>query len=406
MTYPRIHLAVDNCFASKRWTRPAEWARVIREELGLECVEASADNECDPLYAPQDYLADWREQVARAQATTGIRVVNLYSGHGTYATLGLGHPDERIRTHILERWVRPMLDTAGALGAGLGFFAHAFDQATLGDRTQYGTAYADLVGMFSDIAAYAASRGVATVAVEQMYSPHQVPWTIGGAERLLSDVAASGDRAPFYVTIDTGHQCAQRRYPWPTYGMLKEWARGDAHHRVGRAPWLGPSSVRALVEQACATGGAAQDALLRQALEEAARYPHMFASYEDGDPYVWLERLGCYSPIIHLQQTDGASSSHRAFTVEHNRNGIIDPPHVLHALACACERSRQLTMPPPCEDIYLTLEVFSGTADTPDEILARMRESAAYWRRWVPHDGIRLDNLIDKKEREHARTAA
>lgn len=32
--YPKLYLAIDNCFASKRWTEPAEWADVIRD-LGL-----------------------------------------------------------------------------------------------------------------------------------------------------------------------------------------------------------------------------------------------------------------------------------------------------------------------------------------------------------------------------------
>ena len=46
---PIIYLGIDNCFASKRWVRPMEWARVI-SDLGLKHVEASADTECDPLY--------------------------------------------------------------------------------------------------------------------------------------------------------------------------------------------------------------------------------------------------------------------------------------------------------------------------------------------------------------------
>lgn len=41
---PRIHLAVDNCFASKRWTKPAEWMQ-IAYDAGITCIEASADNE-------------------------------------------------------------------------------------------------------------------------------------------------------------------------------------------------------------------------------------------------------------------------------------------------------------------------------------------------------------------------
>lgn len=55
MTDPKIYLAVDNCFASKRWTKPAEWMELLGR-MGIACVEASADNECDPLYMDKEYI--------------------------------------------------------------------------------------------------------------------------------------------------------------------------------------------------------------------------------------------------------------------------------------------------------------------------------------------------------------
>jgi hypothetical protein len=36
----------------------------------------------------------------------------------------------------------------------------------------------------------------------------------------------------------------------------------------------------------------------------------------------------------------------------------------------------------------------SGTAEKPSDILAKINESAAYWRRFVPEDGLTLDQLI------------
>ena len=57
---PKIYLAIDNCFASKRWTDPEKWMNVIKS-LGLNYVEASADNECDPLYLGSEYMKRWSE---------------------------------------------------------------------------------------------------------------------------------------------------------------------------------------------------------------------------------------------------------------------------------------------------------------------------------------------------------
>ena len=80
--YPRIYLAIDNCFASKRWSTPADWMKVI-SDAGIYYVEASADNECDPLYSGTDFLKDWCSDVRAHSADTGVRIANLYSGHGT-----------------------------------------------------------------------------------------------------------------------------------------------------------------------------------------------------------------------------------------------------------------------------------------------------------------------------------
>src|SRR5262245_39402331 len=112
----------------------------IAQDAGVSCIEASADTECDPLYSTPEVLQDWRDKIQVASAKTGVKVVNLYSGHGTYATLGLAHPDRRVRDHIQRDWLEPMIVNAAALGAGLGFFCHAFSQATLADPHLYSAA--------------------------------------------------------------------------------------------------------------------------------------------------------------------------------------------------------------------------------------------------------------------------
>jgi hypothetical protein len=96
----QICLAIDNCFATERRCEPAEWMLVVRD-LGLRYVESGADNQIDPLYSCPAHLDDWRAKVERESEKTGVRVVNYYSWHGTYATLGLGHYDPR-RDHLRD----------------------------------------------------------------------------------------------------------------------------------------------------------------------------------------------------------------------------------------------------------------------------------------------------------------
>jgi len=388
---PTIHLAIDNCFAAKRWTRPHEWAAVVRD-LGLCYIEASADNECDPLYTPPAYLADWLSQVRSAQDETGVRVANLYSGHGTYSTLGLAHTDARVRDHILGAWLKPMIEHAAALGAGLGFFCHAFSQAVLQDPGAYARAEEDLYARLATLARYARHCGARAISLEQMYTPHQIPWTVQGSMRLLREVYAR-ERAPLYLTLDTGHQSAQRRFLRPDRETLE---RAVCTVRAGRAPaglWLGPASAYAMLHDAAAAPGQ-EEAILQRIAEEMDATPYLFASPDDGDPYTWLSRLACYSPIIHLQQTSGRSSSHWPFTAERNAEGIIRPSDVLRAIAAAYARPEEEGLPPRCGDIYLTLEIFAGTTDIPADIIAALEDSVAYWRRDVPRDGLPLSALL------------
>ena len=185
--YPEIYLAIDNCFASKRFTEPHEWMSLIKE-LGLKYIEASADTECDPLYMTPEYMAMWRDEVIMTSSELDISVCNLYSGHGTYATLGLSHTNLKIRDRILNDWLKPMVEMASGLGAGLGFYCHAFPDQVLQDPENYDAYYEDLVARLAELSEFAAESGCPAVGVEQMYSPHQIPWTINGAKNLIKAV--------------------------------------------------------------------------------------------------------------------------------------------------------------------------------------------------------------------------
>ena len=51
-------------------------------DLGLKYVETSADTECDPLHTGPEYLRDWVEDVKTQSDKSGLRIANLFSGHG------------------------------------------------------------------------------------------------------------------------------------------------------------------------------------------------------------------------------------------------------------------------------------------------------------------------------------
>jgi sugar phosphate isomerase/epimerase len=393
MLNPKIFLAIDNCFAAKRWTRPREWAAVIKD-FGITHVEASADNECDPLYADPAYLEDWLREIETVVAPMGMRVSSFYSGHGTYATLGLGHTDSRNRDRIQNQWVKVMIRNAARLGACLGFYVHGFNHATLQDPAAFAAAETDLYDRLAHLAIFARDCNLKSFGAEQMYTPYLIPWTLKGSRRFMREIYARAS-VPVYLTLDTGHQSGQPKFLRPTRRKVKQALRRlRASGRVEPGLWLGPDSAYALLKAAAAASESEETAHLRRLEAEMDRYPHLFSEPEDCDTYRWLEQLACYSPIIHLQQTDGKSSPHRAFTKEENRRGIVRADRILQAIAKAYEQKPEPDLPPPITELYLTIEVFSATADLPSDILGRMAESVAYWREYVPKDGLTLQEII------------
>ena len=273
-----------------------------------------------------------------------------------------------------------MIRNAAQLGAGLGFYCHAFNEDILQDPVAHSAAEDDLFWGLAELSDYGCELNVKFMAVEQMYSPHQPPWTRQGTRELLTKVG-SRSRRPVYVTLDTGHQCGQRRFVRPSEDQVKKSLRQTRlTGQIEPGLWLGPSTAYSLFRSAAASPEEEEVLYLNQLNKEMNSHPYLFADWKDGDTYEWLRDLGCYSPVIHIHQTDGLSSSHSPFTNENNAKGIIRGEDVIKAIAEAYCAEPEVGMPPKCKEIFLTLEIFPGKADLPVDIIRELGESVEYWR--------------------------
>ena len=159
--------------------------------------------------------------------------------------------------------------------------------------------------------------------------------------------------------------------------------------------YLGPKECFERLRQKVSTG--ITPAQLQQEVSAfVAANRHLFSQPGDGDPYLWLEHYAAYSPIIHLQQTDGTRSAHQNFTPEANTTGIIHPLKVLQSIHASVARAAPSGFPPPVREICLTLEPFVGTAEHPRIALEQIAESVRYWRRYVPQDGMTVAAALSK----------
>ncbi len=389
MAFPEVYLAIDNCFASKRWTKPDEWCGLIRS-LGVRFIEASADTELDPFFVGRESLREWAEEVRKAEARHDVRVANLYSGHGTYTFLGIANPEERIRARMIDEWFRPLIDTAARLGAGMGFLTHAFPDRALSDRDAYGEFLEILYDSLARINRLGAQAGCGSLGIEQMYSPHIVPWTITGARQLLKQVILRSGR-DFYLTEDVGHHT--RRFLKPSLEQIVDAVLAFQDRGRITGVWLGSERVYSLVEREASARSRPAAEIAEAALDMMSETPFLFSEAQDADYCQWLQELGGCCPIVHLQQTDGESSPHWHFTESNNARGIIRPARLLAALRKGCEKAHEQGMPTQPRKVYLTLEAFTATASYNHDTIEDYRESVRFWRRYIVEDGIPLDQI-------------
>lgn len=395
---PKVYLGIDNCFASKRWIRPVEWMKVIHG-LGLRYIEASADTECDPMYMGDEFTHDWIKDVKKACAEFDMVIKNVYSGHGTYATAGISHYDRRVTERFRDLWMEKQMDTAQALGAGFGFFAHGFEELLLQDNGLYEEKLDELYDILAELAVYAKKIGMDYVGIEQMYSPHQPPWTLDGTKKLLAEVYRRSGGAPFYITADLGHMNGQQFFVKPDEAYIREKIDHAAKGMPDRRVWLGTECAYMLYMKA-AKGEMDVDEAVAAILADVEAHPNLFSKPEDWNITAWMTNFGCYSPIVHLQQSDGKSSPHWPFSKEFNAKGVVKAEKVLRALIDSYDQPDDPAMPPKCGEVVLTFEPFISTAGSTFDLLEDMRESVAYWRKWVPEDGMNLSEIkkiLDKE---------
>ncbi|NLD58052.1 MAG: hypothetical protein GX647_00135 [Clostridiales bacterium] len=396
---PKLFLAMDNCFAIKRWITPAQWFPVIKE-MGATSIEASTDNEVDPLFLPASYMDDWVAEVKALEKEHGIRVRSFFTGYQTYRTAGLAHPDQRVRTKLVEDWYKPLICKAGQLDADIGFSFHAVCEEELGSPERYWEAIRRSNECFAHLAAFAWEHNRVKLCCEQMYAPYQPPFTIESARRMLKDVYGMGGR-PFYIANDVGHMVGQRRFRMPDAGAIAA-AVGQVRS-LGRTRdiWLGPASMYKKVYDQAGRPAGTDEAFSRAAARELRDdFPYMFSFGEgDGDPYAWIRELGAYSPIVHMQQTDGVRSSHAPFTAETNRTGIIAPGKVLRAMKESFDREEEEGMPPKTDRVTLAFELFISNVSYPHDYLEDLKETVAHWKRYIPEDGMTLDEAVEWLER-------
>jgi sugar phosphate isomerase/epimerase len=222
-----VNLGINLGFALKRWPEPERWARLVREDLGLELVQFTFDL-LDPWW-PDRGRRILAERVRRAADDFDLTIHSAQLGLAWYTFNGLLHPDATARD-VARAWWRRAAQTAGelgvpAVGGPLGALSAA-DAADAGIRAE------SYLGLLEDTVAAsraAADAGLEALLVEPTPLPREIPHTIEQARRLVADL--DGRMAvPIRWVLDVGHALHR-----PLYGegiALEDWL-GALHGEIG-----------------------------------------------------------------------------------------------------------------------------------------------------------------------------
>jgi sugar phosphate isomerase/epimerase len=196
-----MDVGVNLCFAIKRWPEPEQWARIVREELGVASVQFTMDL-IDPWW-PADLRA---AMAARARSEAGARGIAIHSvqiGLAGYTYNGLLHPDAAVRG-IAEDWWRRSIDMAAELGArAVGGPVGALSVADTASPERRAALYDEVVERLGHLAGHAAEAGLEALLVEPTPLPREIPSTVAEARQLVADTA--GGAVPILFVLDVGH---------------------------------------------------------------------------------------------------------------------------------------------------------------------------------------------------------
>jgi sugar phosphate isomerase/epimerase len=198
----KVNLGINTCFALKRWPRPADWASVVRNDLGLDLVELSLD-----LVEGIETFAGGRDAVERHRAAldaNGLKVHATFTGLSAYSLDLLMHPDQGRREAALL-WYRSIIDLTAALGArATGGHVGAMSVPDWSDPERRADRWDGLQRDLQVIAGYASSVGLDYLLVENLVAVRE-PSTMAQIEDLLTD--GDADHVPWRLCLDVGHQC-------------------------------------------------------------------------------------------------------------------------------------------------------------------------------------------------------
>lgn len=215
-----MKLGVNLSFAVKRLPEAREWARFVRESLGLDLVQFTFDL-LDP-WTPKTHRRALAAQARRAAQDYGITIHSAFVGLAAYSYNGLLHPEQAGRQAARAWWERAIELTADLGSTGLG---GQLGGLSVADAARPHVARERLEQAFqawSELSRIAADAGLETLYIEPTPLTREFPHTLEMSRQMASDWAGR-TAIPVKYAVDVGHAIYRPLYGDNLAASLESW---------------------------------------------------------------------------------------------------------------------------------------------------------------------------------------
>ena len=298
-----VQLGINTCFAVKRWPRPADWAPIVRDTLGLDLVQVSLD--LVDLTRGEEPLARDIDEHLEAVDRHGIRIHSVFTGVAGYSSNLLLHPNERERD-AAERWYERAIEFAARLGGdSVGGHVGALSVPDWADAERRSALWVELRVRLGRLASVARRRGLQGFLIENLAARRE-PSTMADIESLITD--GDEEHVPLQLCLDVGHMCVpetegEERDPYAWLRRLggraaviqiqqgdilgdRHWPFTAEHDEVGRIlpsrvlEALGHASTAPLVFEVIPAFEAPDESVVADLVESVRRWREAAADFE------------------------------------------------------------------------------------------------------------------------------
>ena len=221
----KISLGINTGFAINRFPEPEIWAQIVSEELGLSCVQFTADL-LNP-FLPADLM--WREarRVAEACQRYGIHLETTFTSQFTRVN-HLLHPDAAHR-EVWFQWFKRFFMISrflGAVGSGSHFGILSVHDNSDPERRK--ERIGEGVRLWRKLAEYGAALGFRFLMFEPMSVPRELGETRAATRELLERCADFAIPMRLCLDVDHGDVCSNDPRDYDPYAWLAEFGTVSA----------------------------------------------------------------------------------------------------------------------------------------------------------------------------------